>query len=124
MDLELKHLDQPEMIRGESREDLQGDLDKIRELIRSEFAVPEPRSPKGEQPWKSKCCGPDGTEISKSFLVFSLTSVLSVIILIFSLWQLAENEPTDSLNPLWISLVSSVSAIHVPSPLQQTESKK
>ena len=114
-----------EVVDPEKRADqLEKEMIELREAYARDFGCRRPASPKGEQPWKSKCCGPDGTEISKSFLVFSLTSVLSITILIFALWQLAENEPTDPLNPLWISLVSSVSALHVPSPLQQTDSKK
>jgi hypothetical protein len=114
-----------EVVDPEKRADqLEKEMIELREAYARDFGGRRPASPKGEQPWKSKCCGPDGTEISKSFLVFSLTSVLSITILIFALWQLAENEPTDPLNPLWISLVSSVSALHVPSPLQQTDSKK
>jgi len=114
-----------EVVDPEKRADqMEKEMIELREAYIRDFGDRRRSSPKGEQPWKSKCCGPDGTEISKSFLVFGITSVLSIIILIFALYELAQNDPSDPLNPLWISLVSSVSAIHVPSPLQQTDSKK
>lgn len=75
--------------------------------------------PEEDAVWRSKCCNSeDGTEISRSCLTYSLTSIISIVVLVFSLYQLGSDEEEDSLTPLWISLVSSIGSLHVPSPLQ------
>ena len=75
--------------------------------------------------WRSKCCNrEDGTEVSRSCLTYTLTSVISIVVLVFSLYQLGSDTEEDSLTPLWISLVSSIGALHVPSPLQFPTPKK
>ena len=80
----------------------------------------------GDTIWRSKCCSQDGTIIDKTFLTFMLTSLLSLAVLLFSLSQLALN-PDSELTSLWVSLVSTITSLHVPSPLstmQETNSKK
>ena len=81
-----------------------------------------PVSPKRgtDDAWRSKCCTEDGTVINKGFLSFILTSTLSVIVLIFALVQLSIN-PSSELSSLWVSLVSSISALHLPSPISQIQ---
>mgnify|MGYP001077129598 CR=1 FL=1 len=113
-----------DVMLSERRASMEKQEEELRDIVLETLRAAQEKaaSTSEEQPWRSKCCTRDGTEISRSFLTFTLTSTLSIIILVFALWQLAENEPSDSLNPLWISLVSSVSAIHVPSPLQQSDS--
>ena len=84
-----------------------------------------PRSRTSDTIWKSKCCSKDGTIIDKTFLTFMLTSLLSLAVLLFSLSQLALN-PDSELTSLWVSLVSTITSLHVPSPLStmQNEVKK
>ena len=84
-----------------------------------------PRSRTSDTIWKSKCCSKDGTVIDKTFLTFMLTSLLSLAVLLFSLSQLALN-PDSELTSLWVSLVSTITSLHVPSPLStmQNEVKK
>lgn len=93
--------------------------------------TPPPASPRtrrnggGDTIWRSKCCSQDGTVIDKTFLTFMLTSLLSLAVLLFSLSQLALN-PDSELTSLWVSLVSTITSLHVPSPLStmQNEVKK
>jgi hypothetical protein len=86
--------------------------------------TPPPTSPRsrtgGDTIWRSKCCSQDGTTIDKTFLSFILTSVLSLAVLLFSLSQLALN-PESDLTSLWVSLVSTITSLHVPSPLSQMQ---
>ena len=93
--------------------------------VRSGFSKHFPVSPKraGEEPWRSRCCSENGTEVNKNFLSFMLTSTLSIVVLIFALVQLSLN-PSSELSSLWVSLVSSISALHVPSPLTQLQTDK
>jgi len=79
-----------------------------------------PRSRSADNIWRSKCCSKDGTVIDKTFLSFMLTSVLSLAVLLFSLSQLALN-PESELTSLWVSLVSTITSLHVPSPLSQMQ---
>jgi len=107
--------------------------EKKTEEIKAAPRPPEtPRSPKTSSlttdvVWRSKCCNSkDGTEVSQSCLTFTLTSMISLIVLVFALYQLAfDNDDEDnSLTPLWISLVSSIGSLHLPSPLQNSATKK
>ena len=112
---------QPVMISAE-----QLDL-YLKEAVAS-AAAPRPSSPRSASAtiWRSKCCSQDGTVIDKTFLTFMLTSLLSLAVLLFSLSQLALN-PDSELTSLWVSLVSTITSLHVPSPLstmQETNSKK
>ena len=92
--------------------------------FRAEFierAPPAPTSPRGEKTtelWRSKCCSEDGTVIDKKFLSFATTSLLSIIVLVFALVQLTLS-PDSELTSLWVSLVSTITSLHVPSPLSQ-----
>jgi len=81
----------------------------------------EPASPKSfkEPVWRSKCCTQEGTVVTKSLLTFTLTSIISVIVLVFSLVMLTYPDLDESMKTLYISLVSSISSLHVPSPLQK-----
>ena len=78
-----------------------------------------PSSKSSEPVWRSRCCTPEGTVVTKSLMTFSLTSLISVIVLCFSLYMLTTPELDDSMKTLYISLVSSISSLHVPSPLQK-----
>lgn len=83
---------------------------------------PYPQSPSSkttEPVWRSRCCTPEGTVVTKSLLTFSLTSLISVIVLCFSLYMLTAPDLDESMKTLYISLVSSISSLHVPSPLQK-----
>ena len=91
--------------------------------FRAEFVerAPPPASPRASEKselWRSKCCSEDGTIVDKKFLSFATTSLLSIIVLIFSLTQLTLS-PDSELTSLWVSLVSTITSLHVPSPLSQ-----
>ena len=92
--------------------------------FRAEFVErtpPSPVSPRGDKTtelWRSKCCSEDGTVIDKKFLSFATTSLLSIIVLVFALVQLTLT-PDSELTSLWVSLVSTITSLHVPSPLSQ-----
>ena len=101
----------------------------LKEASIAAASKPSPASPRtrrnGDTIWRSKCCSQDGTIIDKTFLTFMLTSLLSLAVLLFSLSQLALN-PDSELTSLWVSLVSTITSLHVPSPLstmQETNSK-
>ena len=92
--------------------------------FRAEFverAPPAPTSPRASDKselWRSKCCSEDGTIVDKKFLSFATTSLLSIIVLVFALVQLTLS-PDSELTSLWVSLVSTITSLHVPSPLSQ-----
>lgn len=77
-----------------------------------------PRASDKSELWRSKCCTEDGTVVDKKFLSFATTSLLSIIVLVFALVQLTLT-PDSELTSLWVSLVSTITSLHVPSPLSQ-----
>lgn len=106
-------------------------LDQYTDLVQRQKDVKTdpPQSPRSSAAqdvvWRSKCCNSkDGTEISRSCMTYALTSTISLIVLIFAMYQLAFDSEEDSLTPLWISLVSSIGSLHLPSPLQMDPNKK
>jgi hypothetical protein len=96
---------------------------ELKELIDKYYKdTKQPTSPRKTQDiWRSKCCSDDGTQIDRKFLTFILTSLLSVTVLVFALLQLSLN-PESDLSSLWVSLVSTITSLHVPSPLSQLTS--
>ena len=106
-----------------SLDDLRALLSKWKKEEKKEEEEEQKKDEKEEprdEIWRSKCCNSkDGTVVSQAFLTYTLTSFISLVVLFFALYQLAFDSQEDSLTPLWISLVSSIGSLHLPSPLEK-----
>ena len=65
--------------------------------------------------WRSKCCGDDGTVISKPCLQWTLQALISLAVLSFCGAQLARGEKENE--SIYFSLISSILTLHIPAPL-------
>ena len=109
-------------IEGRTDAQLLVELADLREQLSrftEDIKVNSPVSPKAgdQQVWRSRCCTETGTVMSKSLLRFTLTSVISVAALIFSFVQLSEGSSPE-LQSVYVSIISSLTALHMPSPLE------
>jgi hypothetical protein len=96
-------------------------LQEQKTLLDDKHVAAEEEKETEDRIWRSKCCRAEGTEISRSFLSYVLTSIISLSVLVFALYQLTTEE--SNLTPLWVSLVSSIGSLHLPSPLQKETTK-
>lgn len=59
--------------------------------------------------WKI-CC----SHSSKSFIKYVVTVIMSIIVLVFSIYMIATNPESD--NSIYFSLVSSILTLYIPAP--------
>jgi len=56
------------------------------------------------------CC----SHSSKSFIKYVVTVIMSIIVLVFSIYMIASNPESD--NSIYFSLVSSILTLYIPAP--------
>ena len=56
------------------------------------------------------CC----SHSSKSFIKYVVTVIMSIIVLVFSIYMIATNPESD--NSIYFSLVSSILTLYIPAP--------